>query len=383
MKHLKNLHLLFALAVMCGLFFNITPATQGFSVEDFGNMLVKVVDKPRWRIGYAFVVGCRVDFRKEETKLKEFIVKALQTLLQPLRERYPDRRFTDDFLLVRLPDAPNLPGVAGCKLKQQHGLDVDLDLYIVFYCKSGVSYAYMSRKVIPCVCIRSDNISHIPYLLVHEIEHTFGLLDTYLLGDSVSTGGLALTKGKQPSSVMAGFSNGTKFQIREDDKNGILHNYKVWHEGHSIRDCFFPDYGPGEGMSECEPKYPLIFEVKHGGDLNHFSHFERKNTVEMILRDDPTLDINAQDASGFTALHHAVQRGNIKIVKTLLAQAGIKVNLLNTHKRTPAQLARTLKQIHLAKMIEAHRTANWEPVAWNVAPKRKLTTTWGHLKKKY
>ena len=104
---------------------------------------------------------------------------------------------------------------------------------------------------------------------------------------------------------------------------------------------------------------------------------------KQILRDDPTLDINAQDASGFTALHHAVQQGSIKMVKALLGQAGIRANLLNTHKRTPAQLARVLKQTEIAKMIEAHRTANWHSVAWDVAPKDKLTTTWGHLKKKY
>ena len=69
------------------------------------------------------------------------------------------------------------------------------------------------------------------------------------------------------------------------------------------------------------------------------------------------------------------------MVKLLLAQAGIKVNLLNTHRRTPAQLARVLKQTQLAKMIEAHPTSKWPSVAWDVSPKSSLTTTWGALKR--
>ncbi|RKU15440.1 hypothetical protein C6500_19855 [Candidatus Poribacteria bacterium] len=105
-------------------------------------------------------------------------------------------------------------------------------------------------------------------------------------------------------------------------------------------------------------------------------------TVEQILIDDPTLDLNARDSQGMTALHYAVQRGSAEMVKTLLAQAGIKVNLLNGHRRTPAQLARVLKQIHLAKMINAHPSAKWPLIAWDVSPKGSLTTTWGALKRR-
>ena len=165
--------------------------------------------------------------------------------------------------------------------------------------------------------------------------------------------------------------------LKEDDKNGLIYLYKHYHEDHPKGDCFFPDYIPvkvhRKATQACEPRYPLIFEVRFASDL----------LVEQILRDDPTLELNGQDASGFTALHHAVQRGSVEIVKLLLAQPGIKANLLNTHKRTPAQLARVLKQTQIAKMIEAHPTANWHLVAWDLAPKGKLATTWGHLKKRY
>ena len=161
------------------------------------------------------------------------------------------------------------------------------------------------------------------------------------------------------------------FTIGEDDKNGIIYLYKYLHEGHPTGDCFFSDYIRVEWDGRCCPKYPLIFEAKQGA----------LETVRQILIDDLTLDVNARDSQGMTALHHAVQRGSAEMVKTLLAQAGIKVNLLNGHRRTPAQLSRVLKQIQLAKMIEAHPTAKWHSVAWDVSPKSSLTTTWGALKR--
>ena len=44
-----------------------------------------------------------------------------------------------------------------------------------------------------------------PYLfiLAHELGHAFGLSDAYIHGTQPSTGGLAATGGKQPSSIMA------------------------------------------------------------------------------------------------------------------------------------------------------------------------------------
>lgn len=199
--------------------------------------------------------------------------------------------------------------------------------------------------------------------------------DTYVRPRAVSTGGLSKTEGRQPTSVMAGMTCFEPGQIAEDDKNGIIWYYKYLYEDQPLKDCFFPDYVwvEHEFYGGCEPKHPLIFEAKHGCFP----------TVEMILREDLKLNINARDSSGFTALHHAVQRLDAEMVELLLAQPGIKANLLNTHKRTPAQLARALKQKHLEKMIKAHPSSKLPPIAWNVAPKGKLATTWGHLKKKY
>ena len=134
---------------------------------------------------------------------------------------------------------------------------------------------------------------------------------------------------------------------------------------------FFPDYIHVEWKGRCQLKYPLIFEAKHGV-------FQ---AVEQIIIDDPALDLNARDSQGMTALHYAVQRGSTEMVKTLLAQATIKVNLLNKDKRTPAQLARELRHVNLAKLIEAHPTAEHHPIAWTVERAWTLATRWGAVKR--
>ena len=124
MKRLRPFHLLFTLIVMCGLFFSSTPTTLGFSGSIFESttILLKVIDKPQWRIGYNFTFNCPAAFRGKEAELKEAIIKSVQMWLEPLRERYPDRQFTDDFLLVRMPDVevcehevfPQFAGRGGC-----------------------------------------------------------------------------------------------------------------------------------------------------------------------------------------------------------------------------------------------------------------------------
>ena len=204
--------------------------------------------------------------------------------------------------------------------------------------------------------------------------------DTYARGILVSTGGLAHTEGQQPSSIMAGLPGLQRPRpfpyLKEDDKNGIIWLYKYYHEDQPAGDCFFPDYVPVENarglktLRGCEPRYPLIYEVKHGAVQN----------VLTILRDDPHLDLNGRDTGGNTALHYAVRRGQVEIVEELLKQAGIKVNITNKKGRSPAQLARRIKRRDLAQLIEAHPTAKLPP--WSVEAREKLATIWGQLKQR-
>ena len=374
-KHLQKIKGILVMMVMCGLFFSVPSTAQGFIARTSKSLdiLLDKIDRPQWKIGYNFTADCPEAFRQQEAQLKEAITKALQAWLQPLRARYPNRQFTDDFLLIKLPD------VAACE-EDRLALR-ELDTRITFDCAKdfGLPFARIALAgAAPDICMKTggaagrvDNWGLIANV-VHELGHAFGFGDTYVRGRLQSTGGLAHTMGKQPSSIMASIHDSdAPFAIGEDDKNGIIYLYKYLYEDHPAGDCFFPDYVRVERDGICEPQYPLIFEAKHGA-------FE---TVQQILIDDPTLDLNARDSQGMTALHYAVQRGSAEIVETLLAQAGIKVNLLNGHMRTPAQLARVLHQIHLAKRIEAHPTAKRPPVAWDVSPKGSLTTTWGALKR--
>ena len=303
------------------------------------------------------------------------IVKALQTWLQPLREHYPNRRFTDDFLLVRQPDVEKCGDDRGT-LNVRH----ELDTHITFDCKgdgpSNAQRALWGRPPLLCLKEGGKGIDwFFTFSIVHELGHAMGLDDTYANAKLVSSGGLARTMGKQPAAVMSSPGYVSLFQLGEDDKNGIIWLYKGIYENHPLGDCFFADYVPDEVPDEwegiCRPKYPLIFEAKHG----------TLETVRKILRDDPTLELNARDGAGMTALHYAVQRADTEMVKALLAQANIKVNLLNKEGRTPAQLAKQLRLARLAVMIEEHPTAKRRPLPWTVERAWTLTTTWGALKR--
>ena len=366
--------LIFATFILSACIVRKNPPTKDKFIAFAGiyNILVKKVHAPQWRIGYNFLFGCDAAFKPKENELKAEVIKSLRVWLQPLREQYPNKVFTDDFLFVRQPD------MKACFDNREARQQVDMR--ITFGCRVGSTGVLVSGVVAPDVCmVEGTDINNRSFLTIlnHELGHAFGLDDTYIHGNRPSTGGLSRTRGKQPSSIMADLPGLPRPRqapyLKEDDKNGVIWLYKYYHEDHPAGDCFFPDYVPVETPIKtkraCEPRYPLIFEVKHGGTPN----------VMTILREDPDLDRNARDASGNTALHYAVLRGEIAIVEALLKQAGIKVNITNKNGRTPAQLARWVKQLHLAKLIEAHPTAKLPP--WDVDPQGKKPVIWGELKR--
>ena len=358
----------FTLVLTACMLFSVAPATQSFTSlqQERGGRRQIMIDKvhaDHWVIHYSYGNNCPAEERDNDAALTAAVTESLQTWLQPLRE-YTDRPIVNDF-----------------RYKKSDDWDV-ADFGITFHCDiGGGSHAHVLPDETPGIIMQKgiQVVEHFMATLLHEMGHIFGLADTYTREDRderwLSKGGLDSTRGTQPASMMSGSSwhrDGIP-KLGRDDKNGIIWLYKVVHEGLSIRDCFFSDYELENLPLGCVPKRPLIFELKHGIEVR----------VLRMLKQDKNLDLNARDASGFTALYHAVQQGSVEIVKALLGQPGIKVNLLNTHKRTPAQLARTLKHTQLAKMIEAHPSSKHPPIAWDVAPKGKLTTTWGHLKKRY
>ena len=365
--------------VVCSLFFHTAYPAQGFRVytghtaQGFIDLfkgefslavLMDRIHRPQWRIAYNFTADCPDEFKQKDKELEGLIAKALRAWIQPLRDHYPDKQFTDDFIFVRQPDMDD------CAVPDRPW--PELDAGITFACKGdrslSIATVFMGIRPGngPWVCLQEalgivDGDQELIYILMHELGHAFGLADTYVGGGlsigGLSTGGLAHTMGRQPSSIMADFSfvNSPPFYLSEDDKNGIIWLYKYLHEDISVEDCFFPNYVFEEETYGCRPKHPLIFETKHG----------TLDTVSKILQDDATLALNAYDVGGMTALHYAVQRTDRVMVELLLAQASIKVNLMNKRKQTPAQLARALGQVHIAKLIETHPTALHRPIAWS------------------
>lgn len=374
-KRLKIINRLLALSVVSGLFFTILPTAHGFfaSPSKEFNVLLDRIDKPQWRIGYNFTADCPDEFREKEEELKALITKALQTWLQPLREHYPNKQFTDDFLLIRQPD------VEKCGESDQFLLELDIRITFDGAAKGNSVAAIAIGGHAPDLCIREGRKDvanpSLMYTLVHELGNAFGLTETHAHGHLVSTGGFVGTMGKQPSSIMSGLFRHTEGTLGKDDKNGIIWLYEYLHENHSARNCFFHDYVRVKTDGRCSPKHPLIFEVKHGS----------VETVKRILREDPTLDLVARDARGMTALHHAVLRGTdempvaLEIAEVLLSQPDTRVHIRNMNGKRAIQLAQQFKLTPLVELIDAHTPVRGR--SWSVKPARSLTTTWGALKR--
>ena len=128
------------------------------------------------RIGYNFTTNCPAAFKGKDKELQKAITKALQLWLQPLRELYPDKVFTDDFLFVRQADS------AQCYDAREALQQVDTR--ITFACQAGVSGAGVSGVVSPDLCIRRKSTvidAGFRYVLAHELGHAFGLVDTYVI----------------------------------------------------------------------------------------------------------------------------------------------------------------------------------------------------------
>ena len=336
------------------------------------HILLRKIAMPRWTIGYRFAEVCSDEFRKREDKFKDMISSVLRAWLQPLRELRPARAITDDFHYVHQKDYKGLDKADHAKDRQTvRGLEAR----VTFLCRGDMnSFAAVVDGEPPEVYIHrreNDPDRAFSFDLSHELGHALGMADTYITNEGMrSTGGMDWTVGKQPGSLMAGFSlTDPPAYLSEDDKKGIIWLYKYLYEDQPVDDCFFPDYVYEEETRGCRPKYPLIFEVKHGIPF----------TVNWFLRDDPTFDVNARDASKMTALHYAVLRDSREIVERLLQHANIQVNTLDGEGLSPSQLARKLKLLPLALLIEAHPSAKLPP--HSVEAQGKKPVTWGALKR--
>ena len=437
-------HLYLTLALAVYLCLGALPATQGFMAFDHKNPrvrrklnnLIRRVHKEQWVIGYRYADNCQPKSRNNGKAIEETITTALRAWLQPVRDLNTGKPVVDDFRYV-----PNLVFPL---------TDAELllyDLLIDFYCDFDTSSALVTVRetVPPLIKLHRGTFvdNRFEFSLLHEIGHTFGLLDTYPrnIGEEfrVSRGGISRTIGHQPASVMSGLNvpHPWPTRISQDDANGIVWLYKFYHEDLPLEDCIFPDYELEKSPDGCRPKYPLIFEIKHGReDLALEVIFDDENTdinakdgdgmtalQYAVIKAYPELvakllafeniEVNSQDGGGLTALHYAVLQRNESAVKALLAHAGIDVNsqdgngLMALHRAvlerygvgvkallahkdidvevkdkngvTPLQLANALNYKEIANLISPPPPVK-EAEQMSVRPTNKLATVWGAIK---
>ena len=199
-------------------------------------------------------------------------------------------------------------------------LDAKPDLAIIFYCHRGRSFMQTTPMPTLHMLQASDTSDHnrmtaLRYYrastLLHELGHAFGLGDTYIDRTRLarrmkrynrSTGGASTTTGKQPISVMnhhrhVALDEDGALQLATDDRDGVRWLYERYISKETgRRGCPF-EYRRERTTKGCAPAYSFIYAVKQRNWM----------VVQMLLRDDKNIDINAQDKLGNTALHYAAQ----------------------------------------------------------------------------
>ena len=308
------------------------PLAFGLNLERL-KLLINKVHAPQWKIGYRYGIDCKPAEKQNDKALTEAISSSLRTWLKPLQELQSKRPIVDKFVYEKWSDYDPDPNLV--VTNQERETVLASDLRAAFECTQASSGAQIGRIAPPRVVIRvgTEIKPMLLSALTHELGHAFGLADTYQRpGFMRSRGGLHRTAGNQPASVMAvaiGYDGSAAVTISEDDRRGIVWLYNYFYEDLASDNCFFADYVFEEEPRGCIAKHPLIFETKHSPPIHALR----------LLKEDPTIDINAQDVGGMTALHYAVMYEKEEVVKALLAHKDIKPALKNKEGQTPLDIA--------------------------------------------
>ena len=383
-KRQRPTHLWLMVGLAVYLCLGALPVTEGFMAFDHQrllsehlkrnlNNLIRRVHKEQWVIGYRYADNCPPEARNNGQAIEEAITTSLQAWLKPVRDLNTGKPVVADFRYV-----PHLVFPLTDAERKSY------DLLISFFCDLDKSHALVVADEAKAPYIKLHRgprvTDQFASVLLHEIGHCFGLLDTYLrnIGEEfrVSRGGLSLTIGHQPSSVMSNlnYPKPAPTRISQDDANGIVWLYKFYHENLPLEDCIFPDYELEKSPDGCRPKYPLIFEIKHGNErLTLFVENTDVNAKDgdgmtalqhAIIKEYPQLldkllahqdiEVNSQDGGGLTALHHAVMQGNQQAVAALLAHEGIDVDIKDGSGLTALHHAVLEKNQHAVNALLAH-----------------------------
>lgn len=300
-----------------------------------------------------------------QKRIESLITKALDIWLQPLRALSRKKIIsTNEFQIKQYRSLlPEMPGRDKEFQSLAKGIELfadNSDLRIVFNCyalkKKG--FAYLDFKTISSPLHYSSRIYTDPpsdkwsqvserFVLIHEIGHMFGLLDTYHYGDGV-------TLGMQPSSIMrsekffGGYSikgdqsskSADNLALTSDDIEGIKWLFYYYHHGSLAKnDCssadgyqyvLSKDNNLLDGKSgACRPSNLFLHNVRRAhfqeryfrnlaGASNHLEIFNSSlewgqfSRKEQISRDLDTVydgKANYQDSIGNTAMHYLIEYG--------------------------------------------------------------------------
>ena len=380
MRLLKTTRLFLTLIVMVWLSVNLLPVADGFIAGDHHNprtrgklnSLIRRVHKDQWVIGYVYAgpeLGepagvCPPGARNNGAAIEETIETALRAWLQPVKDLNTGKPVVDDFRFV-----PNFfIRDAEALIKDENGIyvkDIEAklqlyDLRIYFFCNFEKSAALTrADEAIPPAILMRKGTEVTPRFageLLHELGHSFGLLDTYIILRReaeelrVSRGGLDRTIGHQPASVMSGFGtvHPPPTRVAKDDANGIVWLYKFYHENLPLEDCIFPDYELEKSPDGCRPKSPLLFEIKYGREI----------LATRVIEEDEKTDVNARDSSGATALHYAAMKGYPKLMEKLLWHKDIEVNAKDAEGSTALFWAAKRGSYGVAERLVKHKAVD-------------------------
>ncbi len=290
------------------------------------NRLINHVHESEWTIAYAMTSNCDMYELPEDRVFEDAISRAIQLWLEPVKKvaESMGKSVVVNFKYAKIapPKQPYGPLTSEEQshrqfqaIKRQETLftENNVKLRIQFDCSLGISYVPAKKYQLPFIRLFYDDYTHAGTIegthfnfstLLHEMGHTFGLLDTYSPDDA-----------GQPVSIM---SSAEWAALGEDDIKGIQWLYLYTHARDKLPKenlCFFADYEPSKWKNGvCLPKHPLITLLKQAEKHEVLGNNKAaRNILEKARKAIGThlfIDhnkINAQDGDSNTALHLTVK----------------------------------------------------------------------------
>lgn len=370
-------------------------------VPSIGFLMTKV-HRPYWVIGYLLDGGC--ELRQNEDKLKADLRHYLRVWLAPLKEiSLKNKAIVDEFKLENIQSHQH-------KEPYFNNIRGGVDLVVRYTCKFGASHARKGGVnsdgiYPPFIVMMTTN----PAILLHELGHTIGLMDTYAFGNKGVNGHshdyFRRTMGNQPPSIMSSMTSYDKDHnqrpvLSDDDKRGIKWLYFRYFTGkiHSTYNCYFPGYEleilHKNGHKGCAPVNPLLFLIKNGYPINTMKYPILEEKIQSFfgkresygnqlypshylaaMPNNRGLDIfhqifnyklplkheiySVKDRKGRTPLHYAIQAGNDKLLSVLLEEEqGLGGNIILKNGMTLLHFAVQHVQLKSVCLLLLHKTTD-------------------------